>query len=215
MPVTMTAYATGPNETRTVSLTDGSSVRLDRNTRLAVADTRDRTVRLDAGAAYFDVRHDPDRQFEIISGDFKVHYLGTRFSVSRGAAQISVAVAEGLVEVRYRNKTARSLKAGQQLDASGRNEVVTVRRVDATSVASWRDGRLVYDDAPLALIVQDMSRYTRRPVSVDPRISDLTFSGVLIIGDGSHLVDQLQSLLPVEARDIDGGIRLVGVGQRS
>ena len=213
-PATMTAYATGPRETRIVSLKDGSSVRLDRNTRLAVADDRDRAIRLDAGAAYFDVRHDPARPFVVTSGDYAVRDLGTQFSVTRDAAQISVAVAEGRVEVQFRERAAQSLGAGQQMDSSGQNAAAKVRRIDPASVASWREGRLVYDDTPLAFIAKDVSRYSGRTVSVDPAIADLTFSGVLTIGDGSHLVEQLQLLLPIKARDGGGDIRLVGAGRR-
>lgn len=212
-PAEMTAYATGSGETRTVTLKDGSSVRLDRNTKLAVADDGDRIVRLETGAAYFDVRHDSARPFVVNTGDFAVRDLGTQFSVTRDTARISVSVAEGRVEVQFRDNASHSLAAGQQFDSSIRSEAPEVRRIDPGSVASWRDGRLVYDNTALALIVKDLSRYSRRSISVDPGIADLTFSGVLTIGDGTHLVDQLQLLLPVKAHHTGDDIRLVGVGR--
>jgi transmembrane sensor len=212
-PVTMTAYSTGSSETRIVPLKDGSSVRLDRNTRLAVADDQDRVVRLDAGAAYFDVRHNTARPFVVTSGDFKIRDLGTQFSVTRDASRLLVAVAQGRVEVQYRNKAPQSLEAGQELEASGA-ETSGLRQVDPTTVAGWRDGRLVYDNVPLAQIVKDLSRYSGRSVSVEPAIADLTFSGVLTIGDGTHLVEQLQLLMPFKARVDGDGIRLVGAGRK-
>jgi transmembrane sensor len=212
-PVTMTDYSTGPGGTRIVPLKDGSSVRLDRNTRLAVADDQDRVVRLDAGAAYFDVRHDKARPFVVRSGDFKIRDLGTQFSVTRYASGVLVAVAHGRVEVQFRDQAAQSLEAGQELNASERGEASELRPVDPTSVASWRDGRLAYDNVPLALIVKDLSRYSPRSISVDPGVANLTFSGVLTIGDGTHLVDQLQLLMPIKARVDGDGIRLVGAGR--
>ena len=72
-----------------------------------------------------------------------------------------------------------------------------------------KDGRLVYDNSPLALVAVDLARYSGRSVTVDPSAADLRMSGVLSIGDGSKLIGQVQALLPVRA-DIQGSrIRLV------
>jgi transmembrane sensor len=198
---------------QTVTLRDGSSARLDRGTRLAVADGGKGNIIIETGAAYFDVRHDPDRVFIVQAGDYVIRDIGTRFAVTRRGKQMSVAVEQGVVDVAWRGSAAKMLKAGQKMDAPGDGQEAEVGSIEPSAVASWKDGRLIYDNMPLSLVAADISRYTSSPISVDPAAADLKVSGILLIEDGSHLVDQIMALLPVR-RDGDR-LRLVrSPGQR-
>lgn len=199
---------------RLVTLRDGSSARLDRGTQIAVADGGKGTISVQAGAAYFDVRHNPDRTFIVEAGDYVIRDIGTRFAVTRRGDQMSVAVAEGVVDVAWRGSPATLLKAGQKLDGPGNGQAAEVRDIDPGAVASWKDGRLIYDNTPLSLVVADISRYTSSPISVDPAAADLKLSGILLIEDGSHLVDQIKALLPVDSRREGDHIRLVRLSGR-
>jgi transmembrane sensor len=197
-----------------VKLRDGSSARLDRGTRLTIADGGKGRITMESGAAYFDVRHDPDRAFVVQAGEFVIRDIGTRFAVTRRGTQMSVAVEEGVVDVSWRGSAATLLKAGQKLDASGTRQDAEIRDVDPATVASWRDGRLIYDNTPLSLVAADISRYTSDPIAVDPAVANLKLSGILLIEDGSHLVDQIKALLPVDSRREGHLIRLVRVPAR-
>lgn len=196
---------------RSVTLPDGSSARLDRGTRLAIADGGRGQISIEAGAAYFDVRHDPARTFIVQAGDFAIRDIGTRFAVTRRSDQMSVAVEEGMVDVSWRGGAATMLKAGQKLEASGEGRNAEIRSVDPSAVASWRDGRLIYDNAPLSLVAADISRHAPAPIVVDPAVADLKLSGILLIEDGSKLVDQIEALLPIDSRREGDHIRLVRV----
>ncbi|HEX8470033.1 MAG TPA: FecR domain-containing protein, partial [Brevundimonas sp.] len=69
-------------EPRTVVLSDGSRVVMNRHSDLSVRIRRDnRTVTLADGEAAFDVAHNPDRPFVITAGDHSVRVLGTAFNV--------------------------------------------------------------------------------------------------------------------------------------
>jgi transmembrane sensor len=197
---TMTAYATGHDHGRTVTLTDGTLIRLDRDTRLAVADGRERRVRFDGGTAYFDVHHDPARPFTISAGAYEVRDVGTRFDLSSAPGHLAVAVAEGQVAVGLKGSAADPIVAGHRMDIDPASADASMTRVDPQTVASWRDGRLRYQGSPLTLVASDVARYSGTPLEVDPTIADMRFSGVLTIGDGSRLVGQLQKLLPITAR---------------
>src|SRR5580658_10396570 len=75
-------FATGVGEQRLVRLADGSTVRLDTDTRIDVAMTGGaRRVTLDRGQAFFDVMHDPARPFLVAAGPMTVRAVGTRFNV--------------------------------------------------------------------------------------------------------------------------------------
>lgn len=212
-PAASVYYAANDGQ-RVVALADGSSARLDRGTRLAIADGGKGAITIETGAAYFDVRHNPDRMLIVEAGDYVIRDIGTRFAVTHRGPQMSVAVEEGIVDISWRGSAATTLKAGQAFTVSGTQGVAQVQNVDPSTVASWRDGRLIYDDTPLSLVVADISRYTALPISVDPAAADLKLSGILLIEDGSHLVDQIKALLPVDSRREGDHIRLMLVRSR-
>jgi transmembrane sensor len=211
---TMVAYNTGPSETRTIALKDGSTIRIDRNSRLSVSDGATRRIDLAVGGAYFDIRHDPAHPLTVTAGDYEVRDVGTRFDMVHQGQRVSVAVAEGEVAVAPANGRGTSLRAGRRIDIMAPSADAAIAAINPANVGSWRDGRLIYDQAALALVAADISRYAGKTLTVDPAIADLRFSGVLTIGDGSRLVDQIQGLLPVDTRREGNGIRLVGRAAR-
>ncbi|WP_278392980.1 FecR family protein [Sphingobium yanoikuyae] len=200
-------YATADSQ-RTIGLPGGGKVTLDAHSQLTMSSGG--KIRMDKGAAYFDVRHENGRALEIQSGAFSVRDIGTRFTVTRGKSQLFVAVEQGIVDVAWRDQDATRLNAGQAFQGEERTGDAVVSETDPASVASWRQGRLVYDNAPLPLVAADLSRYTGTPVEVDPAIAHLKLSGILLIRNGSDLVDQISTILPIEARRDDRHIRLVG-----
>jgi transmembrane sensor len=211
---TMVAYNTGPSETRTIALKDGSMIRIDRNSRLSVSDGAMRRIDLAAGGAYFDIRHDPAHPLTVTAGDYEVRDVGTRFDMVHQGQRVSVAVAEGEVAVAPASGRGTSLRAGRRIDIMAPSADAAIADINPANVGSWRDGRLIYDQAALALVAADISRYAGKTLTVDPAIADLRFSGVLTIGDGSRLVDQIQGLLPVDTRREGNRIRLVGRAAR-
>lgn len=214
-PVTpMVAYSTGPTQTRTIDLKDGSHILLDRNSRLALADGPSPKVEMQGGAAYFDVRHDPSRAFLILAGGYEVRDIGTKFDLVMEPQRLGVSVSEGKLVVAPKDGDGTSVVAGRRIDIVTSTGDAKVSPVATTSVGSWRLGHLVYQATPLALVASDMTRYVGRPVVVDPAIGDLPVSGVLAIRDGAGLVQQIEALLPVRAVDTGGSLRLVGSGAR-
>jgi transmembrane sensor len=79
-----------------------------------VSATPDRTVvRLDRGAARFQVAHRASRVFQVQAGDVVVEDRGTMFTVEREPSGTLVAVSEGQVEIRWPGGS-QSLWAGEQ-----------------------------------------------------------------------------------------------------
>jgi hypothetical protein len=94
-----------------VTVAPGGRLRVDRATPIEVA------LRLEAGRARFDVRHDPARRLSVIVGEFEVIDRGTRFEIVRGddaRPGIEVRVDEGEVELRDpSHREPRRLTAGE------------------------------------------------------------------------------------------------------
>jgi transmembrane sensor len=187
-----TDYATGPGTTRDVTLADGSRIELSADSAIRVG-SKQRELSMLRGDAYFDVPHDPGRQLAITAGQYRIADIGTRFSVNLAANRVSVAVAEGNVTVTPPTGDPVRLAEGERLTGVG-GALPTIARVAPAAVASWRQGRLIYDNAPLASVANDISRYTGSRIDCAATLDDRRFSGVLVIGDGSHLVSDLAAV---------------------
>lgn len=205
-------YYTAHDAPRQVALASGTRIQLDRGTRIAVETGRGEHVDVLRGAIYVDVHHAGGKPLEIGAGDYLIRDIGTRFAVTRREAGLSVAVAQGLVDVSWPGHDPVRLSAGHMLDAIGSQ--VTIGDIVPTSVAAWRDGRLIYDNAPLSLVASDLSRYTAKPIYVDPSVAGLKLSGVLFIRGDADLLRQIEAYLPVEVRGESDAVRLVGKPQR-
>jgi transmembrane sensor len=203
-----TIYTTA-RESRQIALDDGSSIYLAPSSKLIAVGGNSRKLELAEGEAFFSVRHDPSRTLSIKAGDYAVTDIGTKFGVTVAPGAVTVAVAEGNVAVGNDTATANRLSAGQQLIARHGRDMVTVRPVSPADVGSWRHGRLVYNKTPLAIVAADLTRYSGKTVSVDPALREIQFSGILAIGDGSRLVQNLAAIMSLGYKADGDTVRLV------
>ena len=83
---------------------------------------------------------------------------------------------------------------------------MVVRTADTGRATSWREGVVVFDDAPLAEAVAEMNRYTRHPVTLaDDRIGAFRVSGVFRTGDPERFADSMAEVFPLEVERGPGG----------
>lgn len=152
-------YATGIGETESVRLPDGSTVRLGPGTRLVVREyARRRVLELD-GEAFFKVQHD-ESPFLVHTPGALVRDLGTAFTLRSGKAGTRVGVTEGSVAVAARRGGGETvLRVGDraEVDASGR--VRLERGAAMPEDTAWTQGRLVFRDAPLSEVAEQMARW--------------------------------------------------------
>lgn len=166
---------TAAGETRRVPLSDGSSVTLAGLSRVELDRAEPRRAVLARGEALFQVRHDAQHPFAVQAGSLALIDLGTVFDVRMGR-QTRVAVAEGAVMVDPEGAALR-LDAGQAVAVDGDRLVRSM--VQPEEVGGWREGRLAFDGVPLGLVVEDVSRFLSRPVTVAPAIAMRPFRGTI------------------------------------
>jgi len=205
---------------RTVVLSDGSRIDMNRHSDLSVRMGRKaRTVVLAEGEAAFDVAHNADRPFTITAGGHSVRVLGTAFNVLNHGDQFAVSVERGIVAVTPASGTAAPkaaavrLVAGQKIDQSG-TRAPTLSQVATDQTSMWRHGMLIYRDAGLTDVAEDLSRYFDKPVTVDASAGALHFTGALQVGDEATMLKQLQDFVPVRATRSSTEVRLSGRGAR-
>jgi transmembrane sensor len=168
------AVSTKIGEQQTKSLPDGSVVALNVVTSINYRmKPHQRSVRLDEGQAAFFVRKDKTRPFLVDAGDYEVRAVGTAFDVRRRDGTVDVAVSEGVVSVKaLRGPRAGEdlvrLAAGQRLRLPSADQPgpLNVIPVPIDSVAEWRMRVVDYEDATVATVAADLSRFYQRPVTV-------------------------------------------------
>ena len=81
-----------------------------------------------------------------------------------------------------------------------------VSHVDIERVTAWERGEIVFDNEPLASVIQRMNRYGPRHIIVgDDRAANLRISGVFHEGDVDGFVSTIAAYLSVRAQERPDG----------
>lgn len=216
--VAMLKFESPVGERRRLTLEDGSVVQMDANSALRVAySATERRILLDRGRALFTVASNRAWPFVVIAQENAVTALGTSFSVSRAESGLDVVLLRGRVQVgasdRSHSVPAVTMEPGTALAVRGDRRIL--RSIDANAAQAWTEGKLVFDDVPLAEAIQEIERYTLRSITIaDPRVGRERISAVLRAGDVQSFVTAVrQSELASIATDGSGNIVLAPLGQ--
>ena len=203
-----TPYRTEVGEHGTVSLPDGSTVDLNTNTELLVEYTdQQRRIQMLRGEAFFEVAGDHGRSFIVSAGHGAIRAVGTGFAVRlKSPDLVSVTVTEGIVEV-TRSGVGRSdapqtigtppaptVRPGQRAEYNRDDtRVEAVAQDELERAQAWRRGLLVFEDASLAEVVDEVNRYTERPlILADAELGKLRLGGTFRAGRVEALLEVLE-----------------------
>ena len=208
-------YITAIGEQKTITLSDGSTLKLNTNSQLRVDYSKSRRgIYLMQGEAYFEVVHALNRPFEVYTGTGVVRAVGTAFSVYLNNEQVEVFVNEGIVEV---DKLLPIAEQGntQTTITTQASVVAKANRVLAGSKATfnqhtplqlaldenvvieaqlaWRKGALVFSQERLQNLVDEISRYTStRIIITDSEARDIRVGGLFEVGNTDAVLDALE-----------------------
>jgi transmembrane sensor len=199
-PATL-SFATAAGEQRTLVLEDGSRITLNTRTRIGVRFERHaREIILEGGEAFFEVSHDASRPFTVRTPIGSTRAVGTRFNVYFEERRLSVTIADGSVLV-----DGPSAGNGVLVGAGSRAELragtarAVVEPADLPAALGWMSRRLEANNALLADVLRDFSRYTRLAVrAATPAIAQLRVSAVLRTGDLEALQATLKDAFGLE-----------------
>jgi transmembrane sensor len=208
-------YQTALGERTDVTLSDGSVVTLNTQSRMVVNYTAGRReVTLVAGQALFQVAKNAARPFVVTAGSRQVTALGTAFDVRLDPREVKVTLLEGKVKVEAAKGSLwralpmgeRDLTPGQQLVASNSSPAVRVAVANVATETSWRQGVLVFNDTPLAAAVAEMNRYSPDPISVgDEALRNLRINGRFRTNEPGAFLNAVVAYFPIEAQRTPGG----------
>ncbi|WP_454675214.1 FecR family protein [Achromobacter pestifer] len=209
-PSFTTMVSTERGERRQVTLPDGSVLEVNSGSRAEVKlYAGRREVALDRGEINFTVSPDAARPFTVHAGSGVVRVTGTVFDVRRDADQVAVLVESGTVEVsggHWWNLGHAVLRAGHGIRVPGSGAIGVPAPADVQTATAWRDGRVVFRNAPLTEVVREMNRYLATPLRLaDEQAGRLRVSASFTLDRPEALVDALPSVAPVRLTPRPGG----------
>ena len=80
-----------------------------------------------------------------------------------------------------------------------------LRSVDTGKALSWADGRVFFEDEPLASAVEEMGQYSQFKIVVDPAVADLRINGMFRTTNQAGFLEALEVALPVDVRRDEQG----------
>jgi transmembrane sensor len=188
---------TRSGEQRTLALADGSSIVLSGGSRVKLDPSSPRSVSVEAGEMLFVVRHDENAQFRVRAGELQLVDLGTVFNVRMLGTETRVAVAEGAVRVDLGGTKVR-LDPGQVAVLTG--GTLRGERRDVAEIGAWQRGQLIFSNATLAQVAEELSRNLGQRITVASALRERTFNGTLEVNALRQQPALLGELLGVQVR---------------
>lgn len=164
-PTPRAIYRAAEGEPLTVTLSDGSFVRLAPGSNLREWESEGtREVSLE-GRGFFAVARDETRPFIVRAGQGEIRVLGTRFQVAVEGNEVETSVVEGLVRV-SNDKGSVEVPAGSVATLFP-EESPSAREVDdVLGLLDWPGGVLVFQATPLSRVVAEVSRHYGRTLRI-------------------------------------------------
>lgn len=181
-----------------LQLSDGTIVWLNSGSKLvypAVFNGASRSVYLE-GEAIFDVSHNPNKPFKVISDLQEIEVLGTVFNVSHYPDDeiMNTVLKSGSIQLTYRKGTKKSLKLtpGTLASFNTNTSKVQTKQVNVKDYFSWKDGFLTLNGGSLKDIMTKLSRYYNVEIRIEnDALANETFSGNLDLKEDVNKVIQI------------------------
>jgi transmembrane sensor len=195
-------YQTSIGEIRSVTLTDGTRVTLNADTRLRVLYRKaERRIQLERGEAEFDDIENPQRPFVVQAAGYQVRALGTLFDINSAPGHLDVTLIKGRVDVSRtapaNGKPAPSptvLSPGERLVIRGDGRTM-IDHPSLEAITAWQRGQAVFNDVPLIDAIAEINRYGGTPIRIaDPALEQIRVSGVFPIHDPGEFANAISSL---------------------
>ncbi|UTW54606.1 FecR domain-containing protein [Kordiimonas sp. SCSIO 12610] len=198
-------YSTEAGMKQEIALDDGSRLHLNTASKLSVTLEDDiRRVDMAYGEAIFDIAKDKDRPFVITVGDQQVRVVGTKFNILRHRDQVTVIVAEGIVDVAdiaadgsVQTTGIERLTVGKRLVHDEVSGADSIENVDPSAVITWEDDILVFENDEITKVLATIERYFTVPILMDDNVTGIRFTGILNMKDPENALELLAQTLPI------------------
>ncbi len=186
-PNIYTSVYTENGQRSKVVLPDNSIVWLNSGTKISYPvdfSDQNRKVVLE-GQAFFQVTHKNNAPFLVHANDLVVRVLGTRFDINAYPQEdeIDVVLESGKIELTHQERKSLSytMKPGEKAILSlSDDSKIKVSSVDASVYSSWKDGKLIFRNAPMGNVVKRLTRWYDVDIEIaDPEVYNSVYTGTI------------------------------------
>ncbi len=189
------------------NLPDGSRVWMNSGSSLtfpARFSKKDRTVYLE-GEAYFEVAHQVRKPFAVIAGNVEMKVLGTCFNVCAYPDEdyLEVTLENGSLSIttpwnQHQRGPDCTLRPGEQARIDLIDYRVTKLLTETEKYTSWREGKLIFRNDPLKVIMKRLEKWYHAEIDVS-RLSDRLLNYTFTLTIYSETLDQVLDYLSIAA----------------
>ncbi len=199
-------------ETITDTLTDGTIITLNSNSKIKVAEdfnTRHRTVALE-GEAYFEIAKSQVASFIIKTNKGEIKDIGTAFSVNTiSDSVLKINISQGEIQLTTADKKMISAKAGQQLTYNVKTNLNLISEINPNSL-SFKTHSFEFKNNSLQNIIGQLNQVYNQNITYDNALKDcpitVTFNNEKI----ETILDIIAETLHVKYEKQEGGFHLAG-----
>jgi len=150
-------YITEVGEQRRVDLADGVSLELNTQTRINRRDSVDGARNFELLSGEVEVLTRAQAPLKVQAGAGWLSASQARFNLRNIDQSVCITCLDGTLQVDVQGRSIR-LESGQQLTYDA-GQVSAPRAVDTSAVIAWRQQVLVFNDATLATVIDEINRY--------------------------------------------------------
>lgn len=201
---------TRPGEQATVTLPDGTNIRLNGGSRLTYPSVFSDTVRLVSltGEGYFTVAHNEKQPFVVSSNGVEVKVLGTEFDFRcHDGEDISrVVLYNGSVKLTA-TKTGESatLHPNESAEVNLSNGLLSVSKIDDRQnlFDAWTKHQLVYNNTPLHDVLKSVATNYNLKLVIRPSVGNSRFNGTLPDNHLEEVIETLEVVYKMKIKVVD------------
>lgn len=210
------SYSSPKGEKKIINLPDGSTVWLNSDSRLILADDFGKNERLVTlvGEAFFSVAEDKTQPFIVSYKDSEVKVLGTKFNIRAypDEVQSATSLVEGSIELKADKDKEDVFKMlpGEKLEilpvnAKSRTATSSKPNIEIRQTALkieeeelmpsetlWLENKLSFNEDPLPLVVSKLAKWYNADIRLEnAALQETSFSGIM----EGHNLDQVLKIL--------------------
>ncbi|MGQ7870947.1 FecR family protein [Sunxiuqinia sp. sy24] len=156
-------FASEIGSVSSIKLSDGSKIWLNSGSELTFTEkSKNRIVARLSGEAFFEIEHNPNREFLIDAGEIRIRDLGTKFNVKAYEQdnEITATLIEGEIDIQSRKGiTMQEMSPNDHFSMNKSSRKYLLKKIDSSLVAGWKDGKFVFIDMNLRQICDELEKW--------------------------------------------------------
>lgn len=189
--------ASRSSQVQTVSLSDGTTVILRPNSELSYKENSSSSISVIlTGEAIFDVASNPNRVFNVETGNSRVVVTGTRFNVRSTQSQSSVYLLEGAVTFESLDASKSVvLTPGQASEVQQNGNPSDPYEFDEQTVIGWTRSRLDFGNRPLGSVIEELEFHFGVQIQIPDSLSNELLGGSISLESLEQTLQDLGTVL--------------------